>query len=53
VPATPRRRAPEPAGIRWIQGRLVIGMTVDELAMLRQRIDALLAAVDRGDPKQF
>jgi len=53
VPASPRQRAAEPAGIRWIQGRLVIGMTVDELAMLRGRIDALLAAVERGDPKQF
>jgi len=53
VPASPRHRRAEPAGIRWQNGRLVIGMTVDELAMLRARIASLLAAVDRGDPKQF
>jgi len=52
-PVAPRRRAAEPAGIRWIQGRLVIGMTVDELAMLRGRMRALLAAIDRGDLKRF
>lgn len=53
VPVAPRRRGAEPAGIRWFQGRLVIGMTVDELAMLRARIAALLAAIERGEPKLF
>ncbi len=53
VPVAPRRRRAEPAGIRWIQGRLVIGMTVDELAMLRGRMRALFAVIDRGELERF
>ena len=52
-PVTPRRRAAEPAAIRWIDGRLVIGMTVDELAILRERATRLLYAIDRGEVKTF
>lgn len=53
VPVTPAPRHAEPAGIRWIGGRLVVGMTVDELDMLRERLTELLLAIDRGELKLF
>jgi hypothetical protein len=53
VPVTPERRAAEPAGIRWLDGRLVIGMTVDELGVLRERVSHLLAAIDNEKVKLF
>lgn len=53
VPVAPRPRAAEPAGIRWIEGRLVIGMTVDELDMLRDRVTDLFLAIDRGKLELF
>lgn len=53
VPVAPKERAAEPAGVRWIGRRLVIGMTVDEIAMLRDRVDRLLLAIDRGELKLF
>ncbi len=53
VPVAPKKRRAEPAGVRWIQGRLVVGMTVDEIAMLRQRVTRLLHAIDRGEVKLF
>ncbi|HEU5060195.1 MAG TPA: hypothetical protein VFU21_26870 [Kofleriaceae bacterium] len=53
APVAPRRRAAEPAGIRWIEGRLVIGMTVDELDMLRDRVSHLFLAIDGGEVKLF
>ena len=53
VPVKPARRAPEPAGIRWLDGRLVIGMTVDELEILRERVSHLMAAIDGGTVKLF
>lgn len=53
TPVAPHPRAAEPAAIRPIDGRVVIGMTVDELARLRDRIDRLLLAIDRGEVKLF
>lgn len=53
VPVAPGQRAAEPAGIRWVDGRLVIGMTVDELEMLRTRINQLFASIDSSELKLF
>lgn len=53
VPVAPKRRRAEPAGVRWIEGRLVVGMTVDELAMLHERVTRLFLAIDRGEQKLF
>ena len=53
VPVASAPRAAEPAGIRWIEGRLVIGMTVDELAMLRERLTRLFLVIDGGQLKLF
>jgi hypothetical protein len=53
VPVAPRRRGTEPAAIRWIEGRLVVGVTVDELDSLRERVNALFLAIDRGEVKVY
>ncbi len=52
-PVAPRRRTAEPAGIRWMEGRLVVGMTVDELAQLHARVTRLFLAIDNGEVKTF
>jgi hypothetical protein len=53
VPVTTQQRAAEPAGIRWIDGRLVVGMTIDELNLLRDRVTNLFLSIDRGERKLF
>ena len=49
VPRAPIARAADRHGIRWRDGRLVIGMTAAELDMLRDRVTLLFLAIDRGE----
>jgi hypothetical protein len=53
VPRAPRARAAEADGIRWRDGRLVIGMTAAELDMLRDRVTLLFLAIDRGEVRLY
>jgi len=49
TPATSQRSS----GFRWIGGELQVGLTEKEIAMLRSRIEALVARVARGETRVF